>query len=68
MRKNVASDTKMLLFCTRCQFFYIASESLAMFGFSLFFLQKMFFFDLEKKIFFFASDIASDSRALLATH
>jgi hypothetical protein len=58
----------MLLFCTRCRFFYIASELLVMFGFSLFSLQKMFFFDLEKKkIFFFASDIASDSRASLAT-
>jgi hypothetical protein len=55
----------MLLFCTRCQFFYITSESLAMFGFSLFSLQKMFFFDLEKKKNFF---ISSDSHALLATH
>jgi hypothetical protein len=68
MRKNVANDTKMLLFCTYCQLFYITSESLVIFDFSLFFLQKLFFFDLEKKNFFFASDIVSDSRASLVTH
>jgi hypothetical protein len=64
MRKNIASDTKMF-FCTHCQLFYITSESLVTFGFSLFSLQKLFFFDLE---FFFVSNITSDSHALLATH